>query len=202
MKRREFLQSSALAGTLGAFPLPLPAQPGGPIKPFYLPPNTGEFLKGARGVDIRILIRNGQTGGQLSCVELKIGPKQMGPAPHVHRDLDEIMFVQEGTITVMVGDELHEVKAGGWHLRPHGIVHTFWNATDQPARAIDLFLHQNLEDQLEEFFTKVVPALRAKGLTPDSPEGRRAKDELDARYGITTFHDRRQPLAEKYGLKL
>lgn len=126
----------------------------------------------------------------------------MGPAPHVHRDLDEIMFVQEGTITVLVGDDLHEVKAGGWHLRPHGIVHTFWNATDQPARAIDLFLHQNLEDQLEEFFTKVVPALRAKGLTPDSPEGRRAKDELDARYGITTFHDRRQPLAEKYGLKL
>jgi len=62
MKRRDFFQASALASTLGAFPLSLLARPGDPLKPFYLPPNTGEFLKGARGVDIRILIRNGQTG--------------------------------------------------------------------------------------------------------------------------------------------
>lgn len=63
MKRRDFLQTSALASTLGAFPLALLAQPGDPLKPVYLPPNTGEFLKGGRGVDIRILLRNGQTGG-------------------------------------------------------------------------------------------------------------------------------------------
>lgn len=202
MKRRQLLQSAALGTAWGALPHLLWAQAAGdPLKPFYLPPNSGTFMKGGRNVDVRILIRQAQTGGQFSCVELKIGPKQLGPAPHVHKDLDEIMFVQEGTVTVMVGDEIHEVQAGGWHLRPHGLVHTFWNATDQPARAIDLFFNQALEDQLEELFMKIVPSLQARGLTLDSPEGRAAKDEIDARYGITTYHDQRAPLAKKYGLR-
>lgn len=71
-----------------------------------------------------------------------MGPKLMGPAPHVHKDLDELMFVQEGTVSILVGDNVYEVEAGGWHLRPHGIVHTFWNATDKPARFVDMFFNR------------------------------------------------------------
>jgi mannose-6-phosphate isomerase-like protein (cupin superfamily) len=50
----------------------------------------------------------------------------------MHKDLDELMYVLEGTATVMIGEELYEVQAGGWNFRPRRIVHSFWNASDKP----------------------------------------------------------------------
>jgi quercetin dioxygenase-like cupin family protein len=35
------------------------------------------------------------------------------------------MRVLEGSVSVLEGDKVVEVEAGGWHFRPRGIVHTF-----------------------------------------------------------------------------
>jgi mannose-6-phosphate isomerase-like protein (cupin superfamily) len=37
--------------------------------------------------------------GQFSCIEVSLAPRQMGPPPHVHYELDEIMRVLEGTVS-------------------------------------------------------------------------------------------------------
>jgi mannose-6-phosphate isomerase-like protein (cupin superfamily) len=72
------------------------------LQPFYIPP--GEPLKpGPGNVDIRTIVRSKQTNNQVSNVEVAVSPKQMGPSPHVHQDLDELMYVLEGTATVMIG---------------------------------------------------------------------------------------------------
>jgi quercetin dioxygenase-like cupin family protein len=148
-----------------------------------------------------VKVRSNQTNLQFSCVESVIGPKYMGPAPHIHKDLDEIMFVQEGTVSVLVGETVYQVEAGGWHLRPHGIVHTFWNATDKPARLIDMFFNQDFENFLEEMFERLIPDLMKRGVPLTSKEATSKMDALNARYGITMFDDQRQSLIEKYGLK-
>jgi mannose-6-phosphate isomerase-like protein (cupin superfamily) len=62
------------------------------------------------------------------------------------------MYVTEGTASVLVGDTVVEVKAGGWHLRPRNILHTFWNATDQPLRFIDMYFNQPLKNTWKEYF--------------------------------------------------
>lgn len=77
---------------------------------------------------------------------------QMGPAPHIHEELDEIMLVLEGTATVIVEGKVEEIQAGGWHLRPRKIEHTFWNGSDKPLRFIDMYFNQNFEDFLEKLF--------------------------------------------------
>lgn len=107
------------------------------LMPFYIQPDYN-----ANG---STKIRFNQNDNQISAVEFTVPPKRIGPAPYIHKDLDEIMRVVKGTVTIMVGDELFEVKEGGWHLRPHGIVHTFWNAGDEPDTFIDFYPNHHME---------------------------------------------------------
>ena len=170
------------------------------LQPFYIPP--GEPLKpGPGNVDIRTIVRSKQTNNQVSNVEVAVSPKQMGPSPHVHQDLDELMYVLEGTATVMIGKEIYEVRAGGWNFRPRGIVHAFWNASDVPLRFIDFFFHQNFEDYLEELFHQIIPDMVKNNLTPASPNIASRMAALDKKFGVTWFHEQRQSIVDKYGLK-
>lgn len=164
------------------------------LKPFYLPPDNSSSYRG--GVKIRF----DQVNNQFSSFEIIVPPKTMGPAPHVHKELDEVMRVLKGKATVMVGDEIFEVQEGGWHLRPHGIVHTFWNATNEPLSFIDLYPNQNFEVFLENLF-KLFEDLAKEGISPDSKESIRRQDILHKEWGIVMYYDQRKPLMDKYGLK-
>ncbi|WP_157576705.1 cupin domain-containing protein [Asinibacterium sp. OR53] len=170
------------------------------LSPFYLPPQP-PLQPGPIGYNIRTWVRSSQTNKQFSCVETAVAPKQMGPAPHVHHDLDEIMFVLEGTATVWMDGKVQEIAAGGWHLRPRRIPHTFWNGADKPLRFIDMYFNQNFEDFLEELFHQIIPDMQKLHLSPADPVIVKRMAELDSRFGVTTFHEKRQPLIEKYKLK-
>jgi mannose-6-phosphate isomerase-like protein (cupin superfamily) len=170
-----------------------------PLKPFYIPPDKP--LVANEGVELRVKVRSGQTDMQYTCVDFSIAARTMGPPPHVHTDLDELMYVHEGIVNVMVGDEVYEVKAGGWHFRPHGIIHTFWNASDKPAYATDMYFNQNFEEYLEEIYFKIRPEMKAKDLSPADPKIAKRFAALDQKFGVTHFHERRPAIMEKYGLK-
>ena len=206
MERRHFLATGLFAGldapSSSLIQSLLPVFTGadrGPLKPFYTPPEPIQV--GPNGLGSRFPVRSNQTNVQFSCMEGIMGPKLMGPAPHLHKDLDELMFVQEGTISILVGEQVYQVEAGGWHLRPHGIVHTFWNATDKPARFIDMFFNQDFDNFLEAMFVKLIPDLIKRGVPLTSKEATQKMDKLNAQYGITMFDEQRQPLMDKYGLK-
>jgi mannose-6-phosphate isomerase-like protein (cupin superfamily) len=171
-----------------------------PCKPLNIKPEE-KPLEAPGGLSMRIRVRSTQTSNQFACAEVLVMPKYMGPAPHVHKALDEVMFVQKGTASVMVGDEVHEVKTGGWHIRPRNIVHTFWNAQDEPLVFFDMYFNQNFEDFLEEYFYKIIPDMVKNKLSPSDPSVIKKMDELNARFGIVTYYDQRQPIVDKYGLK-
>jgi mannose-6-phosphate isomerase-like protein (cupin superfamily) len=170
-----------------------------PPLPFYVPPTT-PLDPGIVGMNVRTIIRSTQTNQQFSSVEMAIAAKHMGPPPHIHQDLDEIMFVLEGTATVMVDGEIEEVQAGGWHLRPRKLEHTYWNATDKTLRFVDMYFHQNFEDFLEELYLKIFPEMIKNNQTPNDPKIAQRLAALDKQFGITTFADKRKPLADQYGL--
>ncbi len=102
---------------------------------------------------------------------------------------------------MLVGETVYTVHAGEWHLRPRGLVHTFWNATQQPAHYIDMYFNQNFEDFLEELNNQLLPDIARRKLTPADPGIAQRWADLDRRFGITTFFEQRQPLIERYGLK-
>jgi mannose-6-phosphate isomerase-like protein (cupin superfamily) len=165
-----------------------------PLQPLLVKPdNSPTFRSGAK-------IRFEQTNNQFSCWERVIPPKTMGPSPHVHKDLDEVIRVLKGKVTVMVGEELFEVEEGGWHLRPHGLVHTFWNATNEPALVMEIYPNQNLEVFLEEL-NQHLSELKKRDIQANSEEAIKRIDELEKEWGIVSYHDQRKPLMEKFGLK-
>lgn len=60
-------------------------------------------------------------------------PQWMAPL-HIHHDDDEAWYVIEGSLRVRVGNDEHDVPAGGAVLGPHGVPHTFCNSGPDPAR--------------------------------------------------------------------
>ena len=203
MERRNFLSAGVLGFSLLNLPTFTFAQTNDKkelLKPFYIPP-TESLMPGPGNVDIRTIVHSKQSDKQLSNVEVAVAPKQMGPSPHMHKDLDELMYVLEGTATVMIGEEIYEVPAGGWNFRPRRIVHSFWNASDKPLRFIDCFFNQNFEDYLEDLFHKIIPDMVKRNLNPTTPEIANEIAALDKKFGVTWFHNQRQAIIDKYGLK-
>jgi mannose-6-phosphate isomerase-like protein (cupin superfamily) len=164
-----------------------------PLKEIYVKPSGQDFTSGAK-------IRFEQTNNQFSTWERIVQPKTMGPPPHLHKDLDEIMRVIKGTVAVLVGDKVTYVEEGAWHLRPHGVVHTFWNESDDPATVMEIYPNQNFEVYLEEI-NKLIAQLRKNGTKPDSQEAINLIDKLDKEWGVVTFHDQREVIMKKFGLR-
>lgn len=202
MERKEFIAVGVLGFSMLNLPTLSMAQSKNmkeAQKPFYIPPAPA-LSPGPGNVDIRTIIHADQTGSQLSNVEVAVGPKQMGPSPHMHKHLDELMYVLEGTATVMIGTDIYKVEAGGWNFRPRGIIHSFWNAHDKPLRFIDCFFNQNFEDYLEALFHKIIPEMVQNNLNPASPAIASQIAALDKKFGVTWFHEQRQAIIDKYSL--
>ncbi|MCZ2475344.1 cupin domain-containing protein [Aquirufa ecclesiirivi] len=151
MNRHDFLLQSGMLTALTGIPNSyLQSNSIDQTKPFLLPPLPPLDHKGS--MDIRVRVKSSMTNGIYSNVECAVAPKTMGPAPHIHKELDELMFVLEGTASVIVGEEIVQVQAGGWHFRPRMIEHTFWNASEKPLLFIDMYFNQPFEEYLERVF--------------------------------------------------
>lgn len=208
MERRNFLQAAAFLAPLGIIPEWSFATPrktsdyplaSDPIKPLYLPPLPPLAHNG--GMNIRTWIRSSMTGGVYSSVECVVAPKVMGPPPHLHKALDELMFVLEGTASVIVDGQEVQVEAGGWHLRPRMLTHTFWNATDKPLRFVDMYFNQPFEEFLEQIFFELTPE---NGYEFGSEKRENAHKILNEKFGLVydpACNDERQAIMKKYGLK-
>jgi len=71
-----------------------------------------------------------------------------GPPLHTHPYV-EVAFIIEGTATITVGEETHEVNAGGIVVIPAGAPHRFVNSEASTLRQIDIhasprFIQTNL----------------------------------------------------------
>ena len=204
MERRDFILKSGMLAALGGLvPQTFAVTPGkavsDTIKPVLLPALPPLDHKGS--MDIRVWVRSSMTNGLYSNVECAVAPKMMGPPPHYHLELDELMYVVEGTASVLVGDEIVHVEAGGWHLRPRMLKHTFWNASDRPLRFIDMYFNQPFEEFLERVFHQ---------LTPENgyPDGSAAKNKefeiLNERFGLVYAPEafaERQEIIKQFGLQ-
>jgi quercetin dioxygenase-like cupin family protein len=76
------------------------------------------------------------TDGHADVFELRVAPGAKVPGPHHHAGMDEVLLGVEGTLTYVVGDQVHQVGPGERVFSPRGVVHYFANRTDKPARAL------------------------------------------------------------------
>jgi mannose-6-phosphate isomerase-like protein (cupin superfamily) len=73
-----------------------------------------------------------ETQGSCSISEWWLEPMAKGPGPHSHPE-DDVFYVIEGTVSVLVDDHWVDAPRGAFVLVPGGVTHDFENRT--PARA-------------------------------------------------------------------
>lgn len=134
-----------------------------------------------------------ENGGAFAIGEHPLEPGVLAAPPHTHTNEDEISYVLEGEIGVMIGEEVYRAAAGSYVLKPRGVVHAFWNPGPEPARIIEIFSPAGFEKYFEEL---------AEILSAGGPPEMSRLEELADRYGLTFQWDRMGEIMEKYNVGL
>jgi mannose-6-phosphate isomerase-like protein (cupin superfamily) len=144
------------------------------------------------GLGVRFLIGGEQTDGRFALVEHPIAPRALAAPMHVHEHEDEYMFVLEGRVGVRIGDEERVAGPGDLVFKPRGVPHAFWNAGDEPARALELISPAGFE----EYFAEIAPLLPPNVEEPQYGE----LADVRNRYGLDMDLGSIPDLVERHGL--
>lgn len=87
----------------------------------------------APNLDLNVLLRSEETGGQVSVTEIVVPPHSPGPPLHTHA-FDEAFYVLEGELTFKIADTLMTKTSGEISFAPRDVAHTLANLSDTPAR--------------------------------------------------------------------
>lgn len=116
----------------------------------YVPSGTGPAYWGP-GDQVTFLITGEQTGGAFFMAEVSVPPGG-GTPPHIHRREEETFYVQQGTLTIQVGDKTLHAAPGDLVYLPRGIMHCFKNAGNVDAKFLVVVTPAGLDKFFEEAF--------------------------------------------------
>ena len=112
---------------------------------------AGETVTGEMGVvGARFIMAGGPSGGRFSLVEHPIVPRGLAAPFHVHAREDEFSFVLEGRWGFQLGVDVVYAETGDLVYKPRDVWHTFWNATDEPARLLEIISPAGFEQLFVE----------------------------------------------------
>lgn len=142
-------------------------------------------------IGVRFMIDGAETGGGFSLVEHPMSPKALAAPLHRHLNEDEFSFVIEGRMGALLGDEVLEAGPGDLVFKPRGQWHTFWNASDQPTRVLEIISPAGFE----RFFERLSDM---GGVTEVTPE---ALGSLCEEYALEMDPGSVPGLLERFGLR-
>lgn len=88
-----------------------------------------------------------ESGGSYSISEWWLEPRTKGPGTHQHPE-DDIFYVLDGTMSVLVGDQWHEAPKGSFVLVPANTPHDFENRTDARAGMLNVSAPGDFEKEM------------------------------------------------------
>lgn len=100
-----------------------------------------------------------ETNNGYSISEWWLEPNTKGPGAHSHPE-DDIFYVVEGTMTILVGDRWIDVPKGSFVLAPAGIPHDFENRSSARAGVLNFSYPGNFEQHMPsivDWFTNNPP---------------------------------------------
>ena len=88
-----------------------------------------------------------ETQNRYAISEWSLEPHTQGPGPHAHPE-DDIFYVIEGTMSVLVGERWTHATEGAFILIPGGIVHDFENRTGERAALLNFSVPGAFEKEM------------------------------------------------------
>jgi mannose-6-phosphate isomerase-like protein (cupin superfamily) len=147
---------------------------------------TGEL----GGVGARFIMSGGPSEDRFSLVEHPIVPRGLAAPVHVHRREDEYSFVLEGRWGFQLGSDVVYAEPGDFVYKPRDVWHTFWNATDRPARLLEIISPAGFE----QYFVELAELLRT------DPTNAEANAALAAKYGVEADPEATARVVAEHGL--
>lgn len=157
-------------------------------------PGEGDRVTLSGGVGVVFKVPGSLTSGRLAIVEHPV-PVDALVVPHSHTKEDELSYVLEGEIGVMIGDREFIAPTGSYVFKPRGIPHSFWNNGTTPARLIELIFPSGLEDGFREMAALTIDMAMAG-------QDRERRSAISARYGTTPHFDLLQEFAQRHRIPL
>lgn len=114
------------------------------LRPIVLGPGEGRaYAMGAMNAVFKA--DEAETAATYSISEWFLEPHSSGPGPHSHADHDDIFYVIEGTMSVLVGDDWVDAGVGSFVRAPAGTTHDFANRTDRRAGVLNIYIPGGFE---------------------------------------------------------
>ena len=145
------------------------------------------------GFGVVAKVAGSDTGGSVAIVEHPLAAGILGAPPHSHEHEEEVSYILEGEVTVLIGDEIVTATAGAYVVKPRGVLHTFWNSSQAPARLLEIIAPAGFE----RYFTELAQILSSPG-----PPEMAAIGALAGRYGMTMYPERLPEIMQTYGVRL
>ena len=144
----------------------------------YVPPNGGDSVWLA-GIHITVKLTCEDTGGAYAVTE-EVTPPQGGAPPHAHDQEDEALYVLEGEVEFVLGEQTIPAGAGSCVHAPKGTVHTFKNVGASPSRVLVVYSPGGFE---KFFFEAGEPAPEGSRPPEGEPDVGRIV-EISQKYGL------------------
>jgi mannose-6-phosphate isomerase-like protein (cupin superfamily) len=117
---------------------------------------------GAGPMTFRVIEDGEHTSGTHAVLEFTI-TGDFSPPPHIHHEHEEVIYVLEGVMALLVRDETVRLGPGAAFVTPIGLPHTFSNGGDGPLR----FLLTISPASHLAYFDAVAEAMQAARGTPE-----------------------------------
>jgi mannose-6-phosphate isomerase-like protein (cupin superfamily) len=112
-------------------------------RPIFLLPNEGRAYPMGR-ISAVFKADGDETREGYSISEWWLEPHTQGPGAHSH-DEDDIFYVIEGTMSILVGDRWIDAPRGSFVLAPGGTTHDFENRSSSRAGVLNLSIPGEFE---------------------------------------------------------
>ena len=122
------------------------------------PPEAGERIPLGDAGEVVLKAEGVETGGSLTIYEFSMPPATAGPPEHLHRTWDEAFIVLDGEMTFLIDGETRRAPAGSIVFIPRGVLHTFCNASEAPARWCVIDASQPLDTVIDTAFAAITAA--------------------------------------------
>jgi mannose-6-phosphate isomerase-like protein (cupin superfamily) len=152
---------------------------------------AAETVTGELGVvGARFIMAGGPSEGRFSLVEHPIVPRGLAAPVHMHTREDEFSFVLEGRWGFKQADDVVFAEPGDLVYKPRDAWHTFWNATEEPARLLEVISPAGFE----QLFVELAELLRS------DPVDLEAVAALGPKYGIRNDPEATARVVAEHGL--
>jgi quercetin dioxygenase-like cupin family protein len=155
-----------------------------------VPPDSREVIL-VPGLTATVKLAASETG-VISIVEHTFDPGVLVP-PHRHTREDEISCVISGQIGFRSDGREVYLGAGGYIVKPRGELHSMWNASDEPARMIEIISPAGFE----KYFIALAEATAAAGGRPDPS----VMAPIAERFGLSYDFAEVPDLVARHGLR-